>query len=114
MKLPKCKYDKEYNTEMDLALVNKSPTVSIECHGILTIKVSFDYGGTSQGCGYCINDEFLKKFIMAFGKSNLDMCMGSIFVEHNNGEIFRLIPIGDGEEFDIKEWSNDCRMVNEI
>ena len=101
MKLPECKYE---GTEMDLATLKDKPDVGFEDHGIFVMTATFEYYPTSQGLGYCVDHNFIKKFIRAFGVSMLSQCKGEIFIEHANGiGILRLIPLEThgGEEFDI-------------
>ncbi len=104
MKLPECKYK---GTEMDLATLQYQPDVGFEDHGIFVMNASFDYGGMSQGLGYCIDHKFIMNFIRAFGVSMLSKCSGEIFVEHQQGAILRLIPLAtkDGKEFDIASFT---------
>jgi len=81
-----------------------------EDHGISFMFADFDYEDywSNQGFGYCINEEFIKKFIQAFGVEQLHECAGKLIkVEHCSYKITKLTPLSfnAGTEFDIAAWS---------
>ena len=80
-----------------------------ECHGILTLTCTFDYGGSGQGLGsYAIDIDFIKKFMAACGKERLADCKGQIvLVTHTHDKVTKIVPMpfNEGKEFDIEKWS---------
>lgn len=102
MKTPEPKYK---GTEVELATLKEAPDVGIEDHGMFFMWAWFDYGGSSQGLGYGINTKFIKSIIRVFGVEKLSQCKGDVFVEHDQGKIYRLIPLQtkNGKEFDIQK-----------
>lgn len=110
--IPEPKYD---GLRVDLAKVTNTPEIKMVRGFILTISARFGYetGWGNQGIGgYYIDDEFIKNFLDVFNAQKLKECKGTLWVEHKNDEIARLIPLGINkkcEEFDIKEWSEDLK-----
>ena len=93
------------------------PDVGIEDHGFFIMHGHFDYDeGASQGLGYGIDTEFIRRFIRAFGVYDLSACSGKIlWVEHSHAKIYKLIPFTfdeDAEEFDIEAWCKECEDKN--
>lgn len=66
--------------------------------------------GNTQGLGYTVDREFLKKFIKAFGQTSLPACSDVVVrVTHTREKILKIEPldnIENGEAFDIREWSD--------
>ena len=110
MKAPECKYKE---TEMDLAKY-ADPDVGFEDHGIFAMFGQFDYLDCGcQGLGYCIDLDFLEKFIRVFGVCSLHKCTELVWVEHNRMKIFRIISVDGEKEFDIGKWTEECRKKEE-
>lgn len=85
--------------------------IIIEDHGILTLSVTFDYGGSMQGLGaYAVNIDFIRGFMDACGVDELHNAIGKIVtVEHEFAQVFKIIPMKfdskNNKTFDIEKWS---------
>lgn len=109
MKMPERKYE-EKETEMDLAKLDGKVDIGFESHGCFFMWVTFNYGGVKQGLGCVINEEFIREFLRVFSVEKLGDCKGNVFVEHNDHQIYRLIPLKintNEKEFDIKRFYDD-------
>ena len=98
--------------EISLARVDKLD-IGIEDHGCFFMFGGFEYegGGSWQGFGYIIDEDFIRGILKAFSVERLQDCNGRlIYVEHTHSEIIKLIPLNFGKSqsviFDIKEWAN--------
>ena len=87
----------------------------IEDHGLPVLSGSFDGGSFSQGLGYQVDIEFIKRFLRVFGVYKLQEVNGeSCWITNrrgNNEPIILLEPLyeKDGEAFDIEEWGRELR-----
>jgi len=92
--------------EWEVAKIRKVD-VGFEDHGIFVLFATFDYGGSGQGLGYCVDQEFIECFIKACGVSTLNKCNNRIvMILHNNCTVVGIkpLPFEEGEEFDIQAW----------
>lgn len=98
--------------EIDVAKI-ESCDIGFDDHGIFMIFARFIYqkGGHatgSQGIGYVIDEEFIKRFIRACGAETLLDCNGrKVVIEHTRERINRIIPISKDSKkhiFDIDKW----------
>lgn len=98
--------------EIDVAKI-ESCDVGFDDHGIFIIFARFIYqkGGQStgsQGIGYVIDEEFIKRFIRACGASTLLDCNGrKVRVEHTKERINKITPLSKNADkyiFDIDKW----------
>lgn len=101
--------------EIDIARI-ESCDIGFDDHGLFLMFGRFLYekeGVTtgSQGIGYVIDEEFIKRFINVCEVSTLLECEGKIVkVEHTNDKIYKIIPLSkDGKIFDIEKWSADAK-----
>lgn len=103
---------KEENKDIDIAKV-ESCDIGFDDNGIFMIFARFIYqkGGHStgsQGIGYVIDEEFIKRFIRACGASTLLDCNGrKVRVEHTKERINKITPLSkdaDKYVFDIDKW----------
>lgn len=109
--IPEPKYD---NYRVDLARVDKEPEIKLSRGFMLTVSARFNYEtgiGTQGVGGYYADGNFIESFIKVFGEKKLKNCTGTLWVEHKNDSVARLIPLGvkNGKEFDIKEWSETLK-----
>jgi len=109
MKPPQCRYKKE-QTEMELGKWEEGD-LGFEDHGIFTIFGGFDYlDAGHQGMGWCIDLEFIEKFIRVFDTYTFNKCNNKLaWVEHTHGRIYRIISIDGKHEFDIQKWSDSFK-----
>lgn len=98
--------------EIDIAKV-ESCDIGFDDHGLFLIFVRFVYqkGGHatgSQGIGYVIDEEFIKRFIRACRAGTLLDCNGrKVRIEHTKERINRIIPLLKDDDkyiFDIDKW----------
>lgn len=86
----------------------ESCELEIEDHGILTLSVSFDYGGSGQGLGgYVVDTDFIRRFMEACDTTKLSDCAGKIvIVEHIQDKVLKIkpLPFEKGTEFVIADW----------
>jgi len=104
----------EESKEIDIARI-ESCDIGFDDHGLFLMFTRFVYvkkghNTGSQGIGYVIDDEFIKRFIRACGAVMLSQCNGTMVrVEHTQERINKIIPLLKGEDkyiFDIDKWRN--------
>lgn len=89
-----------------------NPGIYINDHGFLMLNGHFKYeDGTSQGLGFLIDKEFIKRFIRAFGVRSLDDVRNNVVrVYHTRKGIKKieaLDNISNGKTFDIEDWKKE-------
>lgn len=98
--------------EIDIAKI-ESCDVGFDDHGLFLMFTRFIFkkgrhSTGSQGIGYVIDDEFIKRFIRSCGAETLLDCNGRMVkVEHTKERINRIIPLSDDKKehiFDIDKW----------
>lgn len=98
--------------EVDIAKV-ESCDIGFDDHGLFLIFARFIYqkGGHStgsQGIGYVIDEEFIKRFIRACGAQTLLDCNGrKVKIEHTKERVTKIIPLSKDRNkyvFDIEKW----------
>ena len=114
--IPEPKYD---GFRVDLAKVTNTPKIKLARGFMLTLDARFGYetGWGNQGIGgYYIDADFIKKFLDVFNAKELKDCKGTLWVEHTNSAVARLIPLGINkkcEEFDVRQWSENLKEEQE-
>lgn len=101
--------------EIDIAKI-KNCDIGFDDHGLFLMFGRFIYqkegvATGSQGIGYVIDEEFIKRFIRVCDGSTLLDCEGQLVkVEHTNDKITKIISLTkDGKIFDIEKWSADAK-----
>jgi hypothetical protein len=108
----------EEHKEIDIAKI-ESCDIGFDDHGLFLMFTRFSYikNGTStgsQGIGYVIDEEFIKRFIRACNAQTLLDCNGrKVKVEHTKERINKIIPLSKDNDkyiFDIDKWreKNNC------
>lgn len=85
----------------------------IEDHGLLVLAGHFDYEGWgSQGLGYQVDANFLKRFMEVFRVERLQQVNGRpCWVTQSSDRIHMIEPLfaGEGTVFDIDAWAAEKR-----
>ena len=87
----------------------RDPDIWLEDHGWTMMRGHFDFGGSSQGFGVCIDMEFVKRFMQVFNVEFLKQTNGQpCYVTHDYGKIYKVEPLfeNEGKVFDVEEWAN--------
>ena len=112
---------REEYKEIDIAQI-ESCDIGFDDHGLFLIFARFVYkkgrcSTGSQGIGYVIDEEFIKRFIKACGAGTLLDCNGrKVRVEHSKERINKIIPLSKSEKeyiFDIDKWREEGMRKHE-
>lgn len=97
----------EEHKEVDIAKI-ESCDIGFDDHGLFLMFTRFIYSAGSQGIGYVIDEEFIKRFIKACGAQTLRDCNGrKVKIEHTRERINKIIPLSEDSDkyiFDIDKW----------
>jgi len=81
-------------------------------YGRLIMWGTFMYEGAGQSFGYCIEEEFIKRFMNVFSVEKLQDVNGKeCWVTHNHVDIRLVEPLfrEDGEPFDVAAWAKEMK-----
>lgn len=97
----------EEHKDVDIAKI-ESCDIGFDDHGLFLMFTRFIYSTGSQGIGYVIDEEFIKRFIRACGAQTLLDCNGrKVKIEHTRERINKIIPLSEDSDkyiFDIDKW----------
>lgn len=100
--------------------------IGFEDHGLLTVSLTFDYGGSMQGIGHRafgssseddsskwrlpheMGMDFIRRLLLACGVSEWSAITGrTVFVTSDWTKVYRVepLPTENGAAFDIDEWA---------
>lgn len=102
-----------------LAKVEGTGDLRFDDHCTFVLDITFHTEqGFHQGLGFSVDDEFIRRFMMACGKDSLSECIGTIVrVESTLSRICSIGPVArfaSGKLFDINEWSERCKRRYEV
>lgn len=98
--------------EVDIAKI-EGCDIGFDDHGLFLMFTRFiylknGYATGSQGIGYVIDEEFIKRFIRACGAQTLLDCNGrKVKIEHTKERVTKIIPLSKDRNkyvFDIEKW----------